>query len=127
MSDTWKIQLTIAVNFISSKDSDEECVMHSKSDNIELMINNKAEEVIEELFETFLNRHQIGLETSIRDSDFVFDCFYLLYYKCHKIKFKLDGSFTDSPNWIKNKKETRNPINKKFNKCLIEKIECLNV
>ena len=92
--------------------------MHSKSDNIELMINNKTEEVIEELFETFLNRYQIGLETSIRDSDFVFDCFHLLYYKCHKIKFKLDGSFIDSPNWIKNKKETRNPINKKFNKLL---------
>ena len=27
-SDTWKIQLTIAINFISSKDSEEKCVMH---------------------------------------------------------------------------------------------------
>ena len=26
-SDTWKIQLTIAINFISSKDTEEECVM----------------------------------------------------------------------------------------------------
>ena len=34
--DTWKIQLTNAINFISSEDVDEECVMHSKSDNIEL-------------------------------------------------------------------------------------------
>ena len=33
-SDTWKIQLTIAINFMSSKDNDEELVMHSKSDNI---------------------------------------------------------------------------------------------
>ena len=33
-SDTWKIQLTIAINFISSKDIDEERVMHSTSDNI---------------------------------------------------------------------------------------------
>ena len=33
-SDTWKIQLTITINFISSKgDSDEDHVMHSKSDN----------------------------------------------------------------------------------------------
>ena len=46
----WKIQLTIAINFISSKDNDEERVMHSKSDNIEIMINNRADEVIEELF-----------------------------------------------------------------------------
>ena len=31
--DTWKIQLTIAINFISSKDNDKERVMHSKNDN----------------------------------------------------------------------------------------------
>ena len=44
-SDTWKIQLTIANNFISSIDNDEERVMHSKSDNIEIMINDEAYEV----------------------------------------------------------------------------------
>ena len=33
-SSTWKIQLTIASNFISSIDNDEERVMHSQSDNI---------------------------------------------------------------------------------------------
>ena len=27
-SDTWKIQLTIAINFVSSKDPEEERVMH---------------------------------------------------------------------------------------------------
>ena len=36
-SDTWKIQLTVVINFISSKDIDKECVMHSKSDNIKIM------------------------------------------------------------------------------------------
>ena len=35
-SDTWKIQLKIAINFISSKDSEEERIMHSRSDNIQL-------------------------------------------------------------------------------------------
>ena len=49
-SDTWKIHLTIAINFISSNDYGEERVMHSKSDNIEIMINDRAEEVIKELF-----------------------------------------------------------------------------
>ena len=29
-SDTWKIQIKKAINFISSKDNDEESVMHSK-------------------------------------------------------------------------------------------------
>ena len=45
-SDTWKIQLTISNNFISFIDNDAECVMHSKSDNIENMINDEAYEVI---------------------------------------------------------------------------------
>ena len=47
-SDTQKIQLAIATNLISFKDNDEECVMHSKSGNIEIMINDKTDEVIEE-------------------------------------------------------------------------------
>ena len=43
-SDTWEIQL---MNFISSKDdNDEECVMHSESDKIKIMICDDADEVI---------------------------------------------------------------------------------
>ena len=37
----------MTTKFISSKDTDEECVMHSKSDNIEIMIYDKVDEVIE--------------------------------------------------------------------------------
>ena len=40
-----EIHLTIANNFISSKDNDKEHVMHLKSDNIEIMINDKADEI----------------------------------------------------------------------------------
>ena len=46
---TQKIELTKAINFISSTDNYEERVMHSKSDNIEIMINDKANEVIKNL------------------------------------------------------------------------------
>ena len=70
--------IKIAINFISSKDSDEERVMHSKNNNIEIMINDKADEVIEELFQSPFSRYQIGLETSIKGSDFIFDCVNLL-------------------------------------------------
>ena len=68
------IQLKIAINFISSKDIDEERVMHSKRDNIEIMSHDKADEVIKELFESLLSRSQIGLETSMKGSDFIFMC-----------------------------------------------------
>ena len=49
----------------------------------------------------------------MKDSEFLFDCVHLLYYKCHKINPNHDGSCKDSPDWIKNKKTTINPINKK--------------
>ena len=60
--DTSKVQLTIATNFVSSKHIDEECVMHLKSDNIEVMVCDKADEVFEERFESLLSGYQIGLE-----------------------------------------------------------------
>ena len=56
-SDTWKIQLTIAINFISSIDNDERRLMHSKSDNIEIIINDEEDEVIKELFDSIKNRY----------------------------------------------------------------------
>ena len=55
-SDTWKIQLTIAINFISSKDVDEDRVMHSKRGNIEFVSFDNANEVVNELFESLLSR-----------------------------------------------------------------------
>ena len=56
----WKTQLTISVNFISSKDdNDEERVMHSKSDNMEIMINDKGDEGIEKRFKSLENRYHL--------------------------------------------------------------------
>ena len=43
---------------VSSIDSDEERVMHSKIDNIEIMINDEADEVIVELFKSLKNWYQ---------------------------------------------------------------------
>ena len=37
--------------------------MHSKSDNIEIMINDEADEVIKELFDSLKNRYQNNLES----------------------------------------------------------------
>ena len=48
--------MTIANNFISSIDNDEERVMHSKCDNTEILISDEADEVIKELFDSIKNR-----------------------------------------------------------------------
>ena len=50
-----------------------------KSEKIEIMINEKVDEVIDRLLESLVFRYQIGLETSVKSSDFVFDCDQLLY------------------------------------------------
>ena len=55
---------------------------------MEIMINDKAEEVIEEVFQSRFSRYQIGLESLMKNSWFVFDCDHLSYYKSHKINPK---------------------------------------
>ena len=77
------------------------------NDYFEIKINDKTDEAIGELFELFLKRYQIGLETTMKGSYFYFDCVSLLHnvsllHKCHKINFKRGGSHIDSPDWIKN-------------------------
>ena len=69
------------------------------------MINDKAAEVIKEPFKSRLNMYQIWLKTSMRASDFIFDCGCLLYYQCHKINYKEGRSYIDSADWIKDKKQ----------------------
>ena len=53
----------------------------------------------------------------MKGSDFIFDCVYLLYSKCHNVNLKRDGSNIDSSDWLKNKNATINSIYKKDNKC----------
>ena len=65
-SDTWKIQLKIAINFTSSTDAEEERIMHSRSDNIKFTSYNDANEVVDELFDSLRSRYHRNLETSMR-------------------------------------------------------------
>ena len=74
-----KIQLTIAINFISSKNTEEERVMYSRSNNIRFTSYNDAKKIIDELLESLRSRYQGNLETSIRGSDFIFDSVQLTY------------------------------------------------
>ena len=77
--------------------------MHSKSDNIEIMINDEADEVMKEIFDSLKNRYQNNLE-SMKGSEFVIDYVHLLHYICHKINLNRGGSYIDSADCIKNKK-----------------------
>ena len=78
-SDTWKIQLTISTNFISSKDTEEERVMYAMSGNIKFTSHNDANDVVNELFESLLSRYEDNSETLMRGSNFIFDSVQLMY------------------------------------------------
>ena len=67
-----------------SNDNDEEHVIHSKNGNIQIKVNDEAEEVIEGSFDSLTKKYQIGLKKSMRGSDFIFHCIHLLQYECHK-------------------------------------------
>ena len=50
----WKTQLTMKINFVSSKnDSHEIRTMRTKSDNVHILMVSKTDEITEELFESF--------------------------------------------------------------------------
>ena len=103
--DTWKFQLAIAVNFISSKDAEEVRLMHSNSDNLKFNSYNVENEVVDELFEPLCSRYQENLETSMRGNYFIFDSVQLMYYNFYKVNFRRGGSYIDSPDWRKIKKK----------------------
>ena len=113
----WKIQLTAEINFTSLKsDSDETRIMHTKSDNTEIRIGDDTNDVIKELFKSFLQRYQEGLQEKMRGSEFEFDGVHLLYYDFNKISLNRGGSYIESVKWIKDKKSTINPKNNDY-KC----------
>ena len=98
----WKIQVSLTINFISPKDSNETHTMHTTSDNIKIMIDAETDEIIEKLFESLLEKYPKGLEEKMRGSGFVSDNVDLLHYKFHKISLNRSGSYIDSPEWLKN-------------------------
>ena len=111
----WKIQLTAEINFTSLKpDSNETRIMHTKSDNEEIVIGSDTNEVIKELFKSFLQRYQEALQEKMKGSKFEFDGVNLLYYDFNKVSLNRGGSYIDTPEWIKNKKSTINPKNNDY-------------
>ena len=115
MKGEWKIQLTAEINFTSLKsDSDETHIMHTKNDNTEIMIASDTNEVIKELFKSFLQIYQEGLQEKMRGSEFEFDGIHLLYYDFNKISLNRGGSYVESAKWIKDKKSTINPKNNDY-------------
>ena len=108
----WKLQLIAEINFISLKPgSDETRIMHTRSDNIGIMIGDDNDDIIKESFKSFLQKYEENLQNKMKGSDFEFDGVNILYYDFNKISLNRGGSYIDSPKWLKDKRSTINHKN----------------
>ena len=117
-SGEWKIQLVMLNRCISSKNSEETRSVCSASDNIEIFMGSDTDEVINNLFDTILQRFQEARETSFeRGSEFIFENVDLLYYYFYRIDMRRSESYIETLEWLKNKKATINPKNMNDDNC----------
>ena len=81
----------------------------------------KTDNIVKELFKSFLKNYQKNLENKMKDSNFVFESVDLLYYSLHKTTLERGGSYIKSPKWLRNKRAAINRKSKD-NKCLRDAI-----
>ena len=112
----WKLQLTISIKFISSRNPEQFRIRHSYSENNEIMSGTDINDAVNNLLTT-LKENYINDLSRMEGSEYHFERVALLKYKLHKISLRRAGSYIDSPKWIKNK-ATINPQNK--NNCCFQ-------
>ena len=89
----WKVQLIAEISFISLKPgSNETRIMHTRSDNEEFINGSDTDEIIEGLFESFLQKYEENLQEKMKGLDFEFDGVKFLYYDFNKISINRCGS-----------------------------------
>ena len=96
----WKIQLSICITFISHTDGNQIQLMHPKSDNVKTMWGVDANDTINELISTFLQRYQEVLETKMKGSNLIFNHINSLEYHFNKVLLKRGSSYNHQPEWL---------------------------
>ena len=92
----WKVQLTIEVDFISLKPGSGEIrIMYTRSDNVEIMFRDDNDDIIEQHFESLLQKYEENLQNKMKGSDFEFDDVNFLYYDYNKTSINRSGSYID--------------------------------
>ena len=113
----WKLQLSMVINCISTRNFKDKRTIHSKSEAVEIYMGSDTKNVIDTLFNTLLQNFQCAQETSNeRWSEFIPDSVEILHYDFHAIDIRRAESYIMSPDWIASKKVTINPKHEKDNK-----------
>ena len=113
----WRIHITMGIIFISFIDKNETRVMHTKSDNVEIINATDTSDAINELINSFMKKYQEELETKMKGSSYIFERIDLLEYHLHKIILNRGSPYIESPEWLHNKGVTINPKNTNDNNC----------
>ena len=113
----WKVQISMHVNFISSKDTGETSTIYIWSDNVGIMRGSDADGIIRDIFRSLLHNYQKQLKI-IKRNDFVFKSVELVDYKPYRLRLRRGESYVKSPEWSANKKATINPKNENNDECL---------
>ena len=113
----WKIQLTMKIIFASFNDNDKKQIMYTKSDNVNIMRGYTTNDIINEIFDTFKERYQSGLETRMVGSNFTFGHIDYLEYHFNKTNINRGSTYIPLPKHIANKICVINPKNTKDNAC----------
>ena len=67
------IQMSMHVNFISSKDAEQTRNIYLRSDNENIMWGNETDDIIKELFESSLDNYQKEKQIMRAGNDFIFE------------------------------------------------------
>ena len=111
-----KIQLSMGVSFMCITDSEKTGSFYVNSNNEEIRIGDNTNDIIDKLYESFLNNYQKEEQILRNGSNYTFESVDILGIHFHDIKLKRGKSCIKSPEWIANKKATINPKNTKDNK-----------
>ena len=107
----WEIQISMHVNFISSKDTRETHNIYVWSDNVSILRGSDTDYIIKEIFRSFLRNYQEELKI-IKGIHLVFESVELMDYKLDRVRLRRGGLYVKSTEWLANKKATINPKNK---------------
>ena len=112
-----KIQLTLQISFFFL-DTGEIRTMDSKSKNIEILMGNETDDIINELFESFKQTYQEGSEKKKwgKASLLLKALIYCIIVFIKQDWLTRGKSCLKSPEWLRNKRATINPQNKKDDK-----------
>ena len=117
--DSWKIQLTMKINFTLAQDFDDKRSLYVKTKNIAIIEGSDINEIINEIFDSLIKKYQELLEYSTKNSGLILEDVESMAYDINKttINKTTSGSYIESPAWLRNKKCAINPQNKNDNKC----------